>query len=108
MSLLDGLPKEEPQPPAPPPPAVKPAPGTYGVKVELKGADTTSLTAGTTQDFEFVVTNMGREDDIVGIKVDLLYGSQEAELPEWGVKVFGVEDKPWDVTFTKIFEKEFT
>jgi len=107
MSLLEGLPKDEPQPPAPPPPpAVRPAPGTYGIKVELKGADTTSLTAGTSQDFEFLVTNTGREDDTIKVRVDLQYGSEEAELPEWGVKVHGVEDKPWDVTFTKLYEKE--
>src|SRR5439155_1656933 len=27
--------------------------------------------------------------------------------PEWTVKLFGVEDKVWDVTFTKVTEKEF-
>ncbi len=108
MSLLEGFPKEDAPPPSPPPPpAVKPAPGTYGVRLELKGADTTSLTAGTSQDFEVVVTNTGRDDDTVRIRADLLYGTAEAELPEWGVKIHGIEDKPWDVTFTKIYEKEF-
>jgi len=107
MSLLEGFPRDEASPPAPPPPpAVKAAPGTYGVRLDLKGADTTSLTAGTSQDFEVTVMNTGREDDGVRIRADLLYGTQEAELPEWGVKIHGVEDKPWDVTFTKIYEKE--
>src|SRR5438067_1312759 len=27
--------------------------------------------------------------------------------PEWTVKLYGVEDKVWDVTFTKVTEKEF-
>ena len=107
MSLLEGAPKEGETPPAPPPPpVVKPAPGTHGVKVDLKGADATSLTAGTSQDFEVVVRNTGRDDDTYRLKLDLLYGTQEAELPEWGVKVHGVEDKAWDVTFTKLYEKE--
>ena len=109
MSLLENFEKQEappPEPPAPPPPSVKPPPGTLGVKVEIQGADTTSLTAGTSQDFEFVVTNVGRDDDTYRIRVDLLYGTQEAELPEWTVKVHGIEDKAWDVTFTKIYEKE--
>src|SRR2546425_11492906 len=106
MSLLENFEKQEVAPPPPPPPSVKPPPGTFGVKVEIKGADTTSLTAGTSQDFELVVTNTGREDDVYRIKVDLLYGTQETELPEWTVKVHGIEDKAWDVTFTKIYEKE--
>ncbi|MBI4415512.1 MAG: transcription elongation factor Spt5 [Euryarchaeota archaeon] len=92
------------RPEAPPPP--KPAPGTFGVRLELKGTDTTSLTAGKSQDFEFEVTNVGKEDDSIRIKVDLQYGSQEAELPEWTVKLHGVEDKVWDVTFSKINEKD--
>ncbi len=110
MSLLEGLPKEEAPPPAPPapppPPAVRPAPGTYGVRLELKGTDTVSLTAGTSQDFELHAANLGREDDTYRIRVELLYGTQETELPEWTVKVHGVEEKVWDVTFTKIYEKE--
>ncbi|HEV8594608.1 MAG TPA: transcription elongation factor Spt5 [Thermoplasmata archaeon] len=107
MSLLEGIPKDDSAPPGPPPPpAVKPAPGTFGVRLELKGADTTSLTAGTSQDFEVVIWNTGREDDMIRVRADLLYGTQETELPEWGVKIHGVEDKPWDVTFTKIYEKE--
>src|SRR3990170_3320944 len=108
MSLLEGFPREEtPPPPEAPPPAARPAPGSFGVKVALKGADATSLTAGTTQDFDVTVTNVGRDDDTIRLRVDLLYGTQESELPEWTVKVHGIEDKPWDVTFTKIFEKEF-
>ena len=105
MGFLEGM--ETPPPPGPaaqPPP--RPAPGTFGVKVELRGTDTVSLTAGTSQDFELVVTNTGKQDDTFRIKVDLLYGTQEAELPEWTVKVAGVEDKVWDVTFTKILEKD--
>src|SRR3990170_906571 len=107
MSLLEGIPPEgAPAPAPPPPPIVKPAPGTYGVQVALKSADTTSLTAGTSQDFEIGITNSGRDDDTYRIRAELLYGTQETELPEWGVKIHGVEDKAWDVTFTKIVEKE--
>ncbi|MEK6851627.1 MAG: hypothetical protein AABY30_03710, partial [Candidatus Thermoplasmatota archaeon] len=107
MSLLEGFPKDEAPPPDAPPPAARPPPGSFGVKVELKGADTTSLTAGTSQNFDVTVTNTGRDDDTIRLKVDLLYGTMETELPEWTVKVHGVEDKPWDVTFTKILEKAF-
>src|SRR2546422_1729605 len=107
MSLLEGMPKEDVTPPAPPPPpVVRPAPGTYGVRLELKGTNDASLTAGTSQDFELTVTNAGRDDDTIRVQVELLYGTQEAELPEWTVKLHGVEEKVWDVTFTKIFEKE--
>jgi transcriptional antiterminator NusG len=95
------------EPGSPPPaPAAHHAPGSYGVKAALKGADSTSLTAGKSQDFEVEVTNTGREDDTIRIKVDLQYGTKDTEIPEWGVKVHGVEDKPWDVTFTKVYEKE--
>ena len=104
MSLLERVTREEAPPPAAPPP--RPAPGTYRVKLELKGTDTVSLTAGTSQDFELVLTNTGQEDDTFRIQLELLYGTQEAELPEWTVKVHGVEEKVWDITFTKIYEKE--
>ena len=107
MSLLEGFPKEEPAAPAPPPPpAVKPPPGTFGLRVEIRGADATSLTAGRSQDFEVVVTNVGRDDDRIRIRVDLEYGTKETELPEWTVKVHGLTDKVWDVTFSKIYEQE--
>ena len=102
--LLEDTGAESPTPPTPPP--ARYAPGTYGVRVALKGADSTSLTAGKSQDFEFEVTNLGHDDDTIRVKVDLQYGTQETEIPEWGVKVHGIEDKPWDVTFTKVYEKE--
>ncbi len=104
--LLEGAADDETRTPPPQPAPPRYAPGTYGVRVALKGADSTSLTAGKSQDFEFDVTNLGADDDTIRIKVDLQYGTQEAEIPEWGVKVHGVEDKPWDVTFTKVYEKE--
>src|SRR3989475_6326003 len=106
MSFLEGIEKQEVPPPEPPRPTVKAPPGTFGLKVELKGADATTLTAGTSQDFEVLITNTGHEDDTIRVRVDLLYGTQETELPEWTVKVHGIEDKAWDVTFTKIYEKE--
>lgn len=66
-----------------------------------------ALTAGTTVEFPVVVTNAGEEDDTIRLKLDLVYASEAPESPEWIVKVYGVEDKPWDVTFTKVMEKEF-
>jgi transcriptional antiterminator NusG len=65
-----------------------------------------SLTAGTAVEFLVVVTNTGTADDTIRLRLDLVYASEAPESPEWIVKVHGVEDKVWDVSFTKEMEKE--
>jgi len=103
MGLLDDLSKREARPePKPEPPAV----GHYAVKLDLK-EEKVSLTAGQTKEYPVVVTNTGTEDDTIRIKVDLVYNSELPDPPEWTVKLYDVEDKVWDVTFTKVTEKEF-
>ncbi len=102
--LLEDLgPSPEPKPAATPPP--RPA-GGYGVKLEMPEEKLT-LTAGETKEYDVLVTNTGTEDDAIRLKVDQNYASELPEPPEWTVKVWGVEDKVWDVTFTKITEKDF-
>jgi len=101
--LLEDLgPPTEPKP-GPPPPR---PPGGYGVKLEMPEEKLT-LTAGESKDYDVLVTNTGTEDDEIRLKIDLNYASELPDPPEWTVKVWGVEDKVWDVTFTKITEKEF-
>src|SRR2546421_11763739 len=103
MGLLANLSKREPPPePKPGPPPV----GHFGVRIDLK-EEKVSLTAGQTKEYAVVVTNTGTEDDTIRIKVDLVYNSELPDQPEWTVKLYGVEDKVWDVTFTKVTEKEF-
>src|SRR2546426_1151304 len=103
MGLLDDFSRREAKAePKPEPPAV----GHYGVKLDLK-EEKVSLTAGQTKEYPVVVTNTGTEDDTIRIKVDLVYHSELPDPPEWTVKLYGVEDKGWDVTFTKGTEKEF-
>src|SRR2546427_265955 len=103
MGLLDDFSRREAKAePKPEPPAV----GHYGVKLDLK-EEKVSLTAGQTKEYPVVVTNTGTEDDTIRIKVDLVYHSELPDPPEWTVKLHGVEDKVWDVTFTKVTEKEF-
>src|SRR5207247_9916756 len=101
MGLLDDLSRREAKAePKPEPPAV----GHYAVKLDLK-EEKVSLTAGQTKEYLVVVTNSGTEDDTIRIKVDLVYNSELPDPPEWTVKLYGVEDKVWDVTFTKVTEK---
>src|SRR2546426_5011231 len=103
MGLLDDFWRREAKAePKPEPPAV----GHYAVKLDLK-EEKVSLTAGQTKEYAVVVTNTGTEDDTIRIKVDLVYNSELPDPPEWTVKLYGVEDKFWDVTFTKVTEKEF-
>lgn len=101
--LLEDM--EPPEPKAAPPPPPKPA-GGYGVKLEMPEEKLT-LTAGESREYDVLVTNTGTEDDAIRLKIDLNYASELPDPPEWTVKVWGVEDKVWDVTFTKITEKEF-
>ena len=104
MGLLDDFEKGREAAPEPKPEAR--VPGRYGVKLDLK-EEKVVLTAGQTREYAVLVTNTGTEDDTIRLKVDLVYDSDLPDPPEWTVKLFGVEDKVWDVTYTKITEKEF-
>ncbi len=105
MGLLDDLSKGV-EKKAEPKPEERPPPGHPGIKLELP-EEKLALTAGQVKEYPGLVTNTGTDDDTIRLKVDLLYGSEVPDPPEWGVKISGVEDKPWDVTFTKVTEKEF-
>ena len=105
MGLLDDLAKGV-EKKAEPKPEERPAAGRHGVKLEL-GEEKLPLTAGQVKEYPGLVTNTGTDDDTIRVKVDLLYGSEIPDPPEWGVKIWGAEEKAWDVTFTKVTEKEF-
>jgi len=105
MGLLDDLSKGTEKKPEPKP-EERPPVGHRGVKLELQ-EEKISLTAGQVKEYPVVLTNTGTDDDTIRIKVDLVYGSELPDPPEWGIKISGVEDKAWDVTFTKVIEKEF-
>ncbi len=103
MGLLDDLskaPKPEPKP------EERPAPGHHGVKLEL-AEEKVTLNAGQSKEYEVKVTNSGTEDDTIQLRFDLVYSSEIPDPPEWIAKVWGVEEKVWDVTFSKVTEKEF-
>jgi transcriptional antiterminator NusG len=89
-----------------PKPEERPPVGHFGVKLEL-AEERISLTAGQEKDYPVLLTNTGTEDDTIAIKIDLVHSSEIPEPPEWTVKVHGVEAKAWDVTYTKVTEKEF-
>ncbi|OGS48671.1 MAG: transcription elongation factor Spt5 [Euryarchaeota archaeon RBG_16_68_13] len=76
------------------------------MKIEL-AEEKVSLTAGQAKEYEILVTNTGTEDDTIALRFDLVYASELPDPPEWIVKVWGVEEKVWDVTFSKVTEKEF-
>lgn len=91
--------KEEPGDVEPRPPA------TYGVSLELK-EETAVLTSGMKREYPATVVNTGTEDDDVRIRFKLDYDTEVPEPPEWTVEVADVEEKVWDLTFTKVYEKE--
>ena len=107
MGLFDDQVKAPEPKPAEAPPERPPA-RSFGVRLEFTkpAEERVSMTTGQSRDYELLVTNTGSEDDTIRIKADLNYASETPEPPEWGVKLWGIEDKPWDVTFTKITEKE--
>jgi transcriptional antiterminator NusG len=105
MGLLDNFAKDR-ESRGEPKPEERPAPGHYGVKLDLPEEKIT-LTAGQSKEYEAVITNTGTEDDHLQIKLDLVYGSEVPDPPEWIVKVYGIEEKVWDVTFSKLMDKEF-
>jgi transcriptional antiterminator NusG len=105
LGLLDDLDKERPAK-AEPKPEERPPTGHAGVRLELL-EEKISLTAGQSKEYELLVTNTGTEDDTLQIKFDLVYGSEVPDPPEWTVKVWGAEEKVWDVTYSKITERDF-
>src|SRR3972149_6699955 len=88
----------------------RPAVPTRGVKLEFTkpAREKVSMTAGQSREYELLVTNTGTGGDTIRIKVDVNYASEAPDPPEWGIKIWGIEEKPWDLTFTKIMEKEIT
>ncbi len=107
MGLFDDQAKA-PEPKRAETPPERPAAPSYGVAMEFAKPveERLSMTAGQARDYELIVTNTGNDDDTIKIKVDLNYASEAPEPPEWIVKLWGIEEKVWDVTFTKILEKE--
>lgn len=104
MSLFDDHVKApEPKPPEP----ERPPERRFGVKLEFKAPfdDRVFLTAGQSKDYEFQVENTGTEDDEVKVSVEMSYASETPDPPEWTIQLTGIEEKVWDVTFTKITEK---
>ena len=78
----------------------RPPERVFGVKLEFKAPfeDRIFLTAGQSKEYEFQVENTGTEDDEVKV-------SETPDPPEWTIQLTGIEEKAWDVTFTKITEK---
>ncbi len=105
MGLLDDMKGKEVRP-AEAKVEERPPVGHYSVKLEL-AEEKVALTAGQTKEYPVILSNTGTEDDTVQVKVDLVYGSELPDPPEWTIKVSGVETKAWDVTYTKVTEKEF-
>lgn len=107
MSLFDDfepeeVTKKEPEPERPL--VVKP-----GLSLRLReGEGQQVVTAGVTAEYALLAENRGGRDEAVRVKLDLVPASDVSEPSDWIVKVAGVEDKAWDLTFTGIFEKEMT
>ena len=95
MGLLDDLTKK-PQPPAP---AEKPQerPSVVArVSIDMK-EEKLDMTAGVSKEFTVMVTNAGTEDDTIRVKVDMIYSYETPDPPEWTVKLWGVEEKVWEL-----------
>ncbi|MFQ5920168.1 MAG: hypothetical protein ACE5I4_09040, partial [Thermoplasmata archaeon] len=81
----------------------------HGLRVGLReGEPKAIVTAGVNVDYPLIVENEGNRDEVAILKVDLVAGSDVSEPSDWIIKVFGVEAKPWDLTFTGVYEKEIT
>ncbi len=98
MSLFEDVPQPA-EAPSPPPMA----PIKRGVKATLKGEDKRTLTSGMTAEFPLVLE--AKHDGTFKVKVDATPASVEGEPPEWMVKLSGIENKVWDITFTGITEE---
>jgi transcription elongation factor Spt5 len=100
MGLFDDLAKK----PQVPPPAEKPTerPAVVArVSIDMK-EEKMDMTAGVGREFPAVVMNSGTEDDTVRIKVDMIYGYESPDPPEWTVKLTGLVEKVWEIgTYVK-------
>ncbi len=70
-----------------------------------EGEERSVVTAGVQMEYPLLVENVGNSDERVTLKVDLVPGSEVCDPSDWIVKLSGVEEKTWDVTFTGIYEK---
>lgn len=105
MSLFDDFEPEEVK--AKEPTGEKPLVVKPGLSLSLRGGEErTIVTAGVTVEYPLLAENRGTRDETALVKVDFVPGSDVSEPSDWIVKVAGVEDKVWDVTFTGIYEKE--
>jgi transcriptional antiterminator NusG len=98
MGLFEGSEPQGGEEPVPSPPA----PIKRGVRITLKGEDKRTITSGTTAEFPLVIEPL--HDGFFRVKVDLDSTSEQGEAPEWVVKLSGLENKVWDLTFTGITE----
>lgn len=68
--------------------------GEYGVQITVQEKKK-AITAGTTTPYELLISNTGKMDDIVALKLNLICGTKEGdEGPEWKVMLcHGKEEK---------------
>ncbi len=103
MGLFEGE-EEEEAPKEPEPEPLAPAP-TGGLTLE--SADTKrTVTAGTVETYHLVLRNDSPSDQIVAIRLDLIYPHAGEGAADWTVLVDGVTDGTWDVTQTGKTEAE--
>ncbi len=95
----DYKPKEKPE--EKPPAAVE-----RGLRLSLlEGDEKRIVTAGVEVSYVLLVENTGGGDETVQVKVDLVPGSDVTEPSDWIVKVAGVTEKVWDISFTGIYQQ---
>lgn len=100
MGLLDDFePKEKPE--EKPPVVVE-----RGLDISLEeGEEKRIVTAGVEVDYPLLVENTGGGDETIVMKVDLVPGSDVTEPSDWIIKVSGVTDKVWDISFTGVYHR---
>jgi transcriptional antiterminator NusG len=78
-----------------------------GLRISLQEGEAKKMvTAGVEVEYPLLAENEGSKDEVVTVKVDLVPGSEVCEPSDWIVKLAGVEDKVWDISFTGIYERE--
>jgi len=103
MGLFDDL-KPTPEKEAPKPEKKEIARRAPGAVSVTGTDDKASLTAGNEKDYEVTVKN-DSEYESFRVVVDAKPFSESPDPAEWPVKVRGITEKVWDVTFTKEMEK---
>jgi transcriptional antiterminator NusG len=68
------------------------------VKVTLKGEDKKTTTAGMTAEYPLAIE--ADRGGMYRVKLDISASSESGEGPDWVVRLSGIEDRVWDVTFT--------